>query len=827
MWMCKRLLLIGLLLRALAAQAQQDSTAWYQQAATWAQRQGQPQQALQHYLKVAFWQENAKDELSLANTYQAIGQLYQAQQVPQKALDYWRKAHQLRQKLGAGLPYAARLASLRDVGLGYWLVQDLPQAEQYYKQALELAKQQPDYVATSDLLGRLFAVAQAGRQPERARAYAQEGLALAEKRRDQPAMIGLLNNLGFFYREQNDLARANEHFRRALDLSQQLARRSNDEERAVILQNMGVIYTNLSDSKNALASLQEALKIRQKLGDKAKIAESINYLAMHHLVEEYYDGAEKEAQGAVALAQPNRDFRNLIESYKILAEVGRKQGEYRRADGYVRLREAAQDSLAAQRERRGQLAQQQQIAAERQESEFRLLLSEKQKQELLLRQLKLEADQREQELELNRQQLASLAKDKQLQTVEAQRLQAEKIQAQQALEVSRQRLLAEAQAQKLTGLEKEQALQALALAQQQRKTEAAELAKTKSEASNQLAEQARARERQRANFLIWGGTGVLALVLAILALVVRNARQRRRDNEKLAQQAKVINDTNEELKASEEELKQNLEELSTTQEQLRLKFDELAHTNRNVAASIASGKRIQEAMLPHQAEVEALFPQSFVLLKPRDVVSGDFYWCAQAGPKRILVAADCTGHGIPGAFMSLLGLSTLHQLVFTQGITSPELLLAELGAAIQKSLRQKENQTREGMDIAVCVVDQERKLLEFAGAHRPLLYIQNGTVHEERGDRLFVGGSDQAQAFTKHTVRLDQPTTFYLFTDGYPDQFGREGKKLGSKSFKELLVSIHQQPLAAQKEFLGQYFDQWRGPEKQIDDVLVMGVMVE
>jgi serine phosphatase RsbU (regulator of sigma subunit) len=283
-----------------------------------------------------------------------------------------------------------------------------------------------------------------------------------------------------------------------------------------------------------------------------------------------------------------------------------------------------------------------------------------------------------------------------------------------------------------------------------------------------------------------------------------------------------------ELHEANEELKQTVEELNSTLELAKHQKIEIETQNKNITASINYAKRIQDAILPLQEQVFQALPNSFIFYKPKDIVSGDFYWFAQRNQKQILVVADCTGHGIPGAFMSLLGTSIIHQLVYLQGIISPDMLLYELNNSIRKILKQDVNsKMQEGMDIAICTIDQHNKKIEYAGAHRPLYYIQNRQVFEIKGDRLYVGGGNKEKIFTKHTVDVSQPTALYLFSDGYQDQYGEESKKkLGAKFFKEMLFEIHQQPADLQGRILKERLAWWQGNEKPIDDVLVVGVML-
>jgi tetratricopeptide (TPR) repeat protein len=843
---------ILLFLFASTAFAQKDSLLHYIKLAEQEKNKGNLPQALNSYLRVAFIQENINDEINLASTYEAIAGLYQNRQIYQKSLDYYQNAHKIRQKQNNP---AVLVRSLQQVGMSHYLVNNLSDATKYYREGLKLAQEQKDTKTTADILNKLFFIAQSGKEYEKASQYATESLALYENLHDTLATSNTLNNLGFLYREQSNTRQANEYFQKALTLNQKMVKSRIGENRAIILQNIGVIYTNLADDKNSNKFFYEALAIRQQQGNKTKIAETYNYIAKHYLVEEYYDKAEQEATAAINIARPNNDYRNLIDSYKILSEVYRKSGDYKKSDVYNRLKEEARDSLVLQKEKSSQNFQQKQVSAEREESEYRLLLAEKQKQELILQQLKLEADKKQKELELNQQQLASLEKDKKIQAAESQRQIAENLRVQQDLEISKQKLLAEQQEQKVVALQKEQALQALAIEQQKRKADEAELEKTKSETSNKLAAQEREKEKQQTNFIILSGLGISLFLLVILGLVAWSFLQKRRDNEKLKTQSMVIQESNEELRASEEELKQNLEELNATQEQLQVQYNLLNVRNRNIADSINYAKRIQNAMLPRLTEILTVFPQSFVLFRPRDVISGDFYWFANKGNESIIVAADCTGHGVPGAFMSILGSSLLNQIVHDKEIHEPNRILDLLHVGVEEMLNQKteDSESKDGMDASILLLNHEEKNIQFAGANNPLYVIakqplsfsentkqevlnieapmQNWQLTEIKGDKRPIGGRVMKQNSINYTLKqfsFDQELHVYLFSDGFVDQIGGEARrKLMSKGFKKLLLENHEKPFEEQKIVLNNFFEDWISEtKKQLDDVLVMGIKI-
>ncbi|MCS7005694.1 MAG: SpoIIE family protein phosphatase [Cytophagales bacterium] len=247
----------------------------------------------------------------------------------------------------------------------------------------------------------------------------------------------------------------------------------------------------------------------------------------------------------------------------------------------------------------------------------------------------------------------------------------------------------------------------------------------------------------------------------------------------------------------------------------------------DIESSILYAKRIQEAMLPLQKEIREALPNSFIMYRPRDVVSGDFYWFAQRYGKIYLAVGDCTGHGVPGAFMSLIGSSLLSKIVFERNVLNADKILELLDEEIRHSLKQTENENSDSIDVGIVVIDED--IIEFAGAKRPLIYIQNGQVYFVKGTNRSCGGVKyhQVQPFEKHIIVRESPTYCYLFSDGYEDQFGGEkGKKFMSKRFKELIANIYQRPFDEQFRRLTHEFVHWKGEYDQVDDVLVVGFMV-
>ncbi|WP_027001394.1 two-component regulator propeller domain-containing protein [Hugenholtzia roseola] len=257
--------------------------------------------------------------------------------------------------------------------------------------------------------------------------------------------------------------------------------------------------------------------------------------------------------------------------------------------------------------------------------------------------------------------------------------------------------------------------------------------------------------------------------------------------------------------------------------------------NENIISSINYAKRIQDAMLPTESRFQELLPKSFVFFRPRDIVSGDFYWIGEKEDKVILVAADCTGHGVPGAFMSLIGNDMLNKIILDQHQTEPALILNQLHKEVNAILKQNQTDNRDGMDIAICVWDKQAGQLHFAGAQNPLIYVEQGQIHEIKGDLYPIGGGQgfrkkesESFSYQQHTISVQKPLMLYLFSDGYQDQFGgKNDKKFMKRNLRNLLHQIHALPVAEQALIIAQTFDKWKGFNPQIDDVLVVGVRLE
>jgi len=334
-----------------------------------------------------------------------------------------------------------------------------------------------------------------------------------------------------------------------------------------------------------------------------------------------------------------------------------------------------------------------------------------------------------------------------------------------------------------------------------------------------LIEQLKAIEKQK--LLLYFAIIALVLVSGLGYFIFRAYRIKIRANLILAEKNRKISQQKDEIEKQRDEIKQQ-KEIAEKQR------DQIAYQKKHITDSIEYAKKIQTALLP-SLELFSSDIDHFVLYKPRDIVSGDFYWVHNTDEYQLIIVADCTGHGVPGAFMSMLGVSLINEIVINKGITEPDQIMNSLRDYVIKSLKQKEqtSEIKDGMDMCICKYDFNNQILDFAGANNPLYLFRNGELIEVKGDKMPVAIHDQMKPFTKHRFELQKKDTFYVFSDGYMDQFGgTHMKKYLSKNFKNTLLEMQLIPMLQQGGRLNEIFEDWRKDVEQIDDVTIIGVRI-
>jgi len=302
------------------------------------------------------------------------------------------------------------------------------------------------------------------------------------------------------------------------------------------------------------------------------------------------------------------------------------------------------------------------------------------------------------------------------------------------------------------------------------------------------------------NYII-AGIAIILLIVAVLTFFII------KENKEIKRTKKLLEKKNEEI---------------TDQKMI------IEEKNSNITESINYAKRVQQSILNFAVTSEKK-EQSFILFKPKDIVSGDFFWYDDKGNLDIFVTADCTGHGVAGAFMTVIGVSLLNQIVNQDRITDPKTILKVLDHKIKEALTQKEtSSSTHSIDLAICVINQEKKEVTYSGANRPLYYFSNKEFYEIKGTKSSIGDSLRDEKdFEDHVINFKKGDTFYMSSDGYADQFGGEkGKKYMTKRFKQLLQDIQELPLKGQKDRLKLEIEEWMKNTEQTDDIIVTGFQV-
>lgn len=328
------------------------------------------------------------------------------------------------------------------------------------------------------------------------------------------------------------------------------------------------------------------------------------------------------------------------------------------------------------------------------------------------------------------------------------------------------------------------------------------------------------------NQLLLGGVSIIALAMIVLVFFIwRSNVQRKRSNQKLERHQKEILIKNKSL----EEANIRIQQIS----------DEISQKNKDITDSINYAQKIQTNALPPISKLKVMFKEAFVIYKPKDIISGDFYWFDQLGDYAIIAVADCTGHGVPGALMSMTGLNLLNQIIGDKNIASPSHALKLLDDGIYKALSVTEKtETKDGMDISLIAINTKTKQMDYSGAARPLLIVKpDGNFEIIKGNKYSIGGHLQHnKTFVDTSVQLEEGDLIYAYSDGYADQFGGDknpvgtatgkGKKFKNKALRELLISSRNHPLSEQQTIISDRFESWKGDYEQVDDVCMLGIKI-
>ncbi len=618
---------------------------------------------------------------------------------------------------------------------------------EYYQISLSIYIKYRNKAGISDVKNSLGGVYEKQGDYNKALENYLSALKIKESIGDKSGIASSMNNIGLIYYYQESYFKAMDYFQKTLKIVDEL---HNKVGMAMTLNNIGLVYDKRSMFDTATVYFKQSLKIHEQIENKYGMATSFTNLGNMAFNKKEFKIAEDYYKKSVSLNEELGDKWGMVSTYVSIAVLFQHQKSYNEAIGSIikainlskeiGYREGAKNSyivLAELNENIGNfkeayIAQQQYIAYKDS------IMNEENSKVLSQLQEQFNAEKREKEIQL--------------------------------------------------------------LNTQKQKDDL--------------------KIKQKSTQLIAVGF-VLLLLLILAGFILRGYRQKKKANTLLSAQ----------------------------NEEILLQKAEIEDKNRDILASINYAKRIQEAILPPDKLVKESVEKSFVLFKPKDIVSGDFYWMAVKPNLVLFSVVDCTGHGVPGAFMSIVGYNNLNQAVNEQNIYHPGDILDKLNELVELTLHSGEGKdVKDGMDLALCALHTNNNVLEYAGANNPVYLIRNKNsnfihnnekyiasvenekyaLYEIKANRQPIGAYINRAKFTNHTIQLIEGDSIYIFSDGFPDQFGGpSGRKFKYKPFKELLLSIQELDMAAQRKMLDKTIEDWKGGSyEQVDDICVIGVRI-
>ncbi len=624
-----------------------------------------------------------------------------------------------------------------------------------------------------------------------------------EAQNDSASMALLSNNIGYTHQLEGNYRKASEYFLNAIKPGENIL--DDPDRKSFLFTNLGICYQNLNEHDNSLKYLRQALEIRKSQKNHSELASLQNITALVYLSRKDLYNAGIFSSSSIESAKLTENKALLQECYLTYSKILKLGNDNIRALAYYELYLNLRDSLLVEQRLTEQQLAQKTLELEKTEKELRLILADEELKELELRNLQIEAEKRGKEIEL-------LRRDRELEQSEKERIL-------QSVELTREKHASEIRQKEIEALEQDKEIRELLL--KQKETEEKERIKEIRllEIEKERQELVIEKEIEARKRITW----MLMLFALIIVFVISGFFIVRNKNQVLAKQKTEIEEKN-------NVLEQKNEEILTQNEQIIQQKELIEEKNKSITDSIQYARRIQSAVLPPANFLDGVFADYFLFFKPKDIVSGDFYWAAKKNDKYLVAAADCTGHGVPGAFMSMLGVTFLNEIVSRNEELTSSLILGKLCNEVINSLKQRgiEGETKDGMDIALLVYDKKNLNLQFSGANNPMYLLRDGNLDIFPADKKPIGISDrQTGSFTMHHIDLKKDDIIYIFSDGFADQFGGPyGKKFKYNRFRDTLKSIQQMSMKEQKEELSNLFDMWRSNIDQIDDVLIIGLRV-
>jgi len=780
-------------------------------------------EALINYLQAVRVYDRLAHSSGLANCYENLANLYfEKKQAYEQALNYYQKSLNLKEnnrwKISAS--FLVNMASAN------WQLGEAEKALIFYQKALETNEIKENKAQKQAILKqKALLYIRLAKHNEVVRTYQELAFEL-EQDNNFVELADVYNSLGYLFEEHQEAEEAMRYFEKAIKLLEQAQDLKDSPKKAIFLENIGIAYSQKRLFKNAKEVFEQAFKIKEKYNNALELAQSYNHLgAVRYLTSNTIE-ALSFAQKAENLAEKNHAYSILATSCKLLELIYEKEQNFQKANYYAVKYQAALDRSKENESLSQQNRSEKQADIVRNEETIKrqIAIGEQQEQERL--KFLQEKEALEKDKEIDRQKSAlDLAEKKRLQSdLENQRLA--QAQLQQMLLVNEQRL-ALAQKEKSISLLKEQETQKeLEL----RKKEAEQTIRKKAietlEKEQKIQQEALVKEQKSNRLILILSVSVICLMLVGLVFVLLSRSRHKQKNVAIQKQQQEILSQN-------EELIQNQEEIISQRNFIEDKNKQLGESNRKLSESIHAASVIQKAILPVRERRFELLPPHFVLYFPRDVVSGDFYWINNIGDMVFVAVVDCTGHGVPGAFMSMIGNTILNKVILMSQLTDPAQIMEEVDKSTKEVLQQRERggDVSNGMDICLCRFEKKENttLALFTGAKRPLFVYRFETKEmiEIKGDRRSIADKERKdKLFTNTEILLQENDCVYLTTDGFVDQPNKENEKYGTKRFKELIQNNGHLPIEKQKRIFKNALMRHQETTEQRDDITLIAIQI-
>jgi len=778
--------------------------------------------------------EVAKEDTNKVRIYEQLFKKYYRPN-PQKAIEYGKIGLKLATEIGDDTGIS-KLSN--NIGVVSYYQSDHSQALEYYTVSLETAVRLNDSLGISKSYNNFGVVYFAISAYEEAVQYYTLSYEIKEQFGDSVGMAKTKNNIGSVLYEQGNYAEALENYLVSLDIKQKIG---NREAQAQTIINIAAVYEQLNDYETTLAKYNEALEIYKKSDDQNGIASAYSRIGSFYTKTKSYDKAADFFEKAILISKKTHNKKRLLQSMVNLADIYFEKRQFQGAlEQYLLVLNLAKEARS-----------------------FKKVIT-------INTEIAKVYNKKNEPLKAIKYLRAAESVSPNTLNIEQKR------QIYQTYLISYLQLGQEESATKYLNLYQnahdslfsEQNAKLLSNMQVKYETKKKEKENELLTKDAKIYEQEKKVQKSRM-FFLYGGIAVMVIVILIIMYSLSVKRKANRalneKNNQLFQHREEIVAQNDELQKSKEEIEASNDELQKSKEEIQTHLEEISgqheivlNQKKHITDSIVYAQRIQQAALPETSVINKLFADNFIFYRPRDIVSGDFYWVKEifrnGQQYKVVAVADCTGHGVPGAFVSMLGVSFLNEIVRRPEIGSAAELLNELRMQIKNALKQTAGTkgSKDGMDIALAVINSEKKSLQFAGAYNPLYIVRNiekfdehqfpqdskihfhniasfpeRTLIEIKADRQPIGIYKKERDFNNNLIKLEEEDILYFFSDGYIDQFNyKTGEKFKSVRFRNLILSASERPMSVQHEMLKEAFYDWKGDLEQIDDIIVMGVKI-